>query len=270
LVVATFRWLDVSGTQERYRAPLSVHQMLLNNWLQAGKEVVILTETQEAKYGATEQETLWSILDDGLPVRVVNLMSQPQQGIPFAPDGEVLVSAYGGVTIPALFGEGEIAGHLSNGDPMFREVKVTPDMLPKPTILPQGSARFSNGARLLGFYAPDQPQPGKTWNLDLLWTTERAAVPEQIQFSIRLIDNAGKTYGQVDGPSLSGGLWQAGDTVLNRMVLPVGADIPVDTPMNLQVIMYTLPTVKNADVIDDAGNPLGQWALFPFNGISTH
>lgn len=267
LVIATLRWLDISGTTEVYRAPLTVHQTLLRDWLRDGGQVVILSETVEAKYGTTEQETLWAVLDDGQPVRVIDM----PQGIPVAPGGEMLVSSYKGTTIPTLFGDQTAENNtLSDQTPMFRWLKVTPDMLPKPTILPQGSARFSNGATLLGFQAADAPQSGKTWALNLLWTTERGPVDQQNQFSIRLIDDQGTKYAQTDVPSMSGGLWRPGDTVLNRIDLPIGDTLPADKPLSLQVVMYSLPDVRNADILDEAGNPMGQWALFPITGLATH
>jgi 4-amino-4-deoxy-L-arabinose transferase-like glycosyltransferase len=258
LDIGYLRWLTIGGTLENFRAPLSVHQDLLKDWLDNGKEVVILSEGVEGKYGATEQERLWYVVTEGYPVRILRMA----QGIPVAPGGEIVVDNYKGATLPAYFGAGEIAGRLSSGDPMFRWVRVTPDMLPKPNILPEGSALFSNGARLLGLSAETKPRAGQDWPISLLWQPQRSAISEQYQFSVRLIDAQNKTYGQFDMASLGGYAWRAGDVVVNRLSIPVPDDLP-DSPLTVQVLMYTWPDIKNANVVDEAGNPISQWVLLP-------
>ncbi len=254
LVAANVHWLTTEGTLEAFRAPMTLHQDLLKNWLSDAKEVVILTETVEGKYGPTEQERLWSVETEGYPVRVLRM----PQGIPIAADGEVVVGTYKGQAIPDYFGQGQIAGRLSNGDPIFRWVLVTPDQVPQPNVTPQGAASFANGARIVGISAPTGPQAGRAWPITLIWQPQKTYTSEQYQFSVRLVDDKNNVYGQYDMASLAGSAWRTGDTVLNRMLLPVKDTLPT-SPLMVQIVMYSWPEIRNVDVVDEAGNAVSPW-----------
>jgi hypothetical protein len=258
LVIGTWRWLSIDGTQEAFRAPMSVHLNLLKEWARQGADIALLTETREGKYGPTEQGGLWQVVGEDYPVRIVRM----PQGVPIHPAGQVIVGTYNGTTIPALFGPGETAGALSSGQPIFRWVRIPPGYQPTPDFVPEGPSRFGNGARILGIQALGDLQPGQPWPLLLSWQPERSNVKEQFQFSVRLVDKQDNTYGQVDVASLNGWLWHAGDIVLNRLELPVSQDLH-DGNLRVQLLMYTWPEIVNASVVDDAGNNVAPWMYLP-------
>jgi hypothetical protein len=263
LVLGTWRWLKLDGTQEAFRAPMAVHLNLLKEWAHQGADIVLLTETKEGKYGPTEQEGLWQVVGEAYPVRIVRM----PQGVPIDPAGQVIVGTYSGTTIPTLFGLGEMAGKLSNGQPIFRWVQIPPGFQPTPDFVPEGSSRFNNGARILGIQALGDLQPGQSWPLLLFWDPERSNIKDQFQFSVRLVDEQGNTYGQSDMASLNGWLWHTGDTVLNRLELPVSNDLP-DGTLRVQLLMYTWPGMVSASVIDDAGNSVAPWMYLPVESDS--
>ena len=89
---------------------MSRHMSLLDEWAQATDgTVTLLTETKEAKYDKTEQEWLWDVIGESHDTRVVRM----PQGIPIDPRGQIVVGTLRGTTIPALFGEGNLAGELT-------------------------------------------------------------------------------------------------------------------------------------------------------------
>ncbi|HEX3049938.1 MAG TPA: glycosyltransferase family 39 protein, partial [Aggregatilineaceae bacterium] len=184
LVLGAWHWMKTEGTQEAFRAPLVVHLDLMDEWSARAEHIVVLTETLEGKYGATEQTGLWQVVGEAEGIQVVNM----PQGIPIDPDGEVLASTYGGTMIPQLFGEGERAGELSNGQPMFRWVYIPPQFTPPLNFIPESSARFDNGAKILGLETLDKPQAGKPWKIILYWQPEKTDIAKQYQFSVRVVD----------------------------------------------------------------------------------
>ena len=263
LVLGTWRWLKLDGTQEAFRAPMAVHLNLLKEWAHQGTNIVLLTETKEGKYGPTEQEGLWQVVGENYPIRIVRM----PQGVPIDPAGQIIVGTYAGTTIPTLFGPGEMAGKLSNGQPIFRWVEIPPGFQPTLDFVPEGSSRFSNGARIVGIQALGELQPGQSWPLLLFWDPEQSNRREQFQFSVRLVDEQGSTYGQADVASLNGWLWHTGDTVLNRLELPVSNVLP-DGNLRVQLLMYTWPGMISASVIDDAGNNIAPWMYIPVESNS--
>jgi hypothetical protein len=219
LIVASWRWLQIDGAQEPFRAPMSLHMDLIDSWAQRSPgPVTLLTETKEAKYDKTEQEWLWRVIGAPYDTRVVRM----PQGVPIDPRGQVLVGTLRGETIPALFGEGRLAGELNTGEPIFRWVEIPPGYQPALDYVPETIARFDNGARILGVDVLADPQPGQPWPLRVIWQPEVSGIDEQYQFSVRAVDGDGNAYGQADMASLNGWLWQAGDTVINPVEVSLG------------------------------------------------
>lgn len=259
LIVGAWRWLNIGGTQEAFRAPIWVHRDLLQDWAEKEPNLVLLTETVEAKYGPSIQGQMWDVLADGYSKQIVEMA----QGIPIHPDGTVIVGTYRGTTIPTLFENASTAGELSNGDPIFRLADIAPGFTPTLDFIPESESRFGNGARILGVEQRSALQPGQPWQLILYWTPEQSRVKEQYQFSIRLVDEQNNTYGQFDLASLSGSLWRKGDTVINIIPLPIGQTIPENAILRLQLLMYSWPDMASVSVIDDAGNPISPWMFLP-------
>ena len=255
LLAATWRWLQIDGVQEPFRAPMSLHMSLLDEWAQATDgTVTLLTETKEAKYDKTEQEWLWDVIGESHDTRVVRM----PQGIPIDPRGQIAVGTLRGNTIPALFGEGNLAGEVSTGEPIFRWIKIPPGYQPALDYVPETIAWFDNGARILGIEVLGEPQPGQPWPLRVIWQPEVTDIDAQFQFSVRAVDADGKTYGQADMASLSGWLWRAGDTVINPVEIPLSEKLP-DGGLRIQLLMYTLPDMRNANAIDEAGGIQAPW-----------
>jgi 4-amino-4-deoxy-L-arabinose transferase-like glycosyltransferase len=256
LLAGAYRWLHDEGTEHTFFAPMYVHQDLLREWDEDGDAIIALLEVYEGKYTWTLQNQWWRVLGRQFGVRQITM----PQGIPVDPGGTVVVGAYDGATIPSLFGEGEIAGELSNGAPMFRKVVIPPGYQPDLAYVPQDISRFASGARILGLSADSEPQPGQPWPVILAWTPERDSVGQQYQFSVRLVDADGATtYAQMDGPSLAGSLWRTGDIVLNRLELPVSETLPADVDLRVQLVMYTWPDVANVDAVNEDGAIVAPW-----------
>ncbi len=72
------------------------------------------------------------------------------------------------------------------------------------------------------------------------------------------MDADGNTYGQADMASLSGWLWRAGETVINPVEIPLSESLP-DGGLRIQLLMYTLPDMRNANAIDEAGGIQAPW-----------
>ncbi|MBN1679959.1 MAG: glycosyltransferase family 39 protein [Anaerolineae bacterium] len=258
LLLGLWRWLHLDGAQEFLRTPMSLYLDVLDEWADQSEHITIITETDEGKYSPLHQDRLWRVVSEGYPARIVTM----PQGIPIHPDGEILVGTSAGTTIPDLFGPGEPAGELADGHTMFNWVQIPPGYQPTPDVTPDGPARFANGAHIIGYQADALPQPGEPWPLLLLWQPERSDIDQQYQFSIRLVDTQGTTYSQMDITSLQGWLWHAGDLVLNPVTLPASDDLPADG-LQVQLVMYSWPEIKNAGVIDDSGIPVASWMYLP-------
>lgn len=255
VLLGAYRWLRDHGTEKPFYAPLYVHQNLLDEWSGEADHIVALMEVFDYKYTQTLQSQWWAVLGRQYGVQVLTM----PQGVPIHPDGQVLVSHYDGAAIPMLFGEGEVAGRLSDGQPMFRKVVIPPNYLPDLSFVPENLSRFANGARVVGISASGDPQPGLPWQVVLAWTPEQSKVGLQYQFSIRLVGGDGTTYAQWDGPSLDGWLWRADDLVLNGFDLLVSDSLPPETSLKVQVLMYTWPDIAGVDAVNDQGAVAAPW-----------
>jgi len=111
LIVGAWRWLNIGGTQEAFRAPVWVHRDSLAEWSEKEPNIVLLAETVEGKYGPSIQGQMWDVLAAGYSTCVVEMA----QGIPIDPDGTVIAGTVRGTTIPTLFETAQTAGKLSKG-----------------------------------------------------------------------------------------------------------------------------------------------------------
>jgi hypothetical protein len=85
------------------------------------------------------------------------------------------------------------------------------------------------------------------------------APDEQYQFSLRVMDADGNKYGQADFTSLRPEVWRAGDDVISPFEIPLDQGAGQREDLRLQILMYSLPEIRNAQVISDTGSPIGEW-----------
>lgn len=255
LLLGTYDWLRDHGKELPFRVPLSTYQDLLDDWKEESDHLVVLVETPEFKFGYPEQGELWHVVGRQYGLWVIHM----PQGIPIHPQGQVLVSNYAGTLIPTLFGEGETTGTLSSGQPMFRKFVIPAGYQPEIDWTPENISLLANGARILGLDVSGEPQPGQLWPVVIAWTPEQSKVGPQYQFSVRLVGEDGTTYAQMDGQSLTGSLWRAGDLVLNRFELPVSESLPPKARLRVQLLMYTWPDIGQVDAVNDDGAVVAPW-----------
>jgi hypothetical protein len=169
------------------------------------------------------------------------------------------VSLAEGNTIEALFGPTLGDGAAEDGvAPVFERRTVFPADLPALNYVPEGPSLFSNGAQILG--ASVQPAlNGEVWTGILRWTPVAEAPDEQYQFSLRVMDADGNKYGQADFTSLRPEVWRAGDDVISPFEIPLDQGAGQREDLRLQILMYSLPEIRNAQVISDTGSPIGEW-----------
>ncbi|MBN2306231.1 MAG: glycosyltransferase family 39 protein [Anaerolineae bacterium] len=253
IFIAAQAWLAVALLDLNQRSdqlfPLADLQAVVRNWANAGGEVVILDEPGRAT--ANEQRRWlrrWEILSEQFPIRIV----RAPRAFPVAAAGSTLVSVAEGDIIPALFGPGDITTTPQRD---FRWLVITPDDLPVPNYRPTGPDHYGDLARIQGIYAASSPPPGESWALLIRWQPLRSP-GEFYQFSVRLLDDAGTTYGQVDQSSLDPALWWAGDTVLSRFDLPVNDALPDAATLHIDLLFYSWPEIANVPVVDHAGTPV--------------
>lgn len=245
-------WLSLARLSWYQRDPnvLSVGevQAMVSDWAQEGDIVMLDEPTDEALFTRIEWDLYYNILAEQFPMRVID----NTHAFPIAPEGSILASIASGETIPAFFGDGDI---LYRPKRDFRYIFLSPNMLPQPHFVPDGSGNFGNILALSGIHS-DSIEGGTFSEVLILWRVLNVT-GQQIQFSLRLQDATGNGYGQVDGETLQPDVWQIGDTVLTRLTLSVSDTLPADAQIRFQLLVYTWPQISNINLIDNAGNPVG-------------
>jgi len=253
LVIGMFRWHDLNGNVERYRASMDTTLNLLESWREEADQVVVLTETNEAKYSPENQVMWWEVLGGYNGPKAVAM----PQGIPIYPQGQVLVGSWTGTAIPTLFGEGEPQGVLNDGQPMFRKVLIPAGYSAPLDFEPVTLSRFANGMQIHGLHELSELQPGKPWRVVLVWSHGIESASANYHFSLRVVSGE-VTYGQTDALSLAGTLWQPDELILNLFEIPTQADLDPED-MRVQVIVYSWPDMATVSVTDADGNPVEPW-----------
>lgn len=256
LTVASIRGQYLAGNLGRFTAPMRTYLSGLDEWVTAGggREIILLTETQEGKRGPKLHAVYWQVMSEGYRARVV--LMDPPQGVPIPPGGALIASTYGGQTIPALFGAGAAFGALPDGEPMYRFALLEAPPSLRLDLTPEASDLFGNSVRILGVSAAGPPRAGGVWLITLVWQTDRTVTDQDYSFSVRLVDDQDRVWGQVDGLALSPWLWAKGDTVLSRFEIPVGSDYPAGSLPRIWLLMYG---ADNVSVVDEHGNWLAPW-----------
>ncbi|MFN8482100.1 MAG: glycosyltransferase family 39 protein [Anaerolineae bacterium] len=101
-----------------------------------------------------------------------------------------------------------------------RPVIATPSAADHPT--------FADNMRLINSeIAPASVAPGKTATVTLAWEA-RAPTETDLNLFVHVVDAAGRTVGQSDGPPLNGSLpttdWKTGETIIQRVDVPIAKD----------------------------------------------
>lgn len=264
LTIATMREHYMAGNLGRFDAPLDTFLSVIHEWNEsgAGREMIILAETAEnGRRIPHGHANYWRAATEGYPTRVVLL--DPPQGVPIPVGGALVASTYGGKTIPALFGPGSFSGVLRSGEPMYRWIIVPSIPEGSLAIYPENFSLFANGARILRIEMDQAPKAGEEWPFRVIWKIERTDLADSYTFSIRLVNERGDRFGQVDGMGLSGELWRVGDTVINRFRMPVGAGYQNNQKLWMQVFMYKEDAIP---AVDDGGGAVGRWVTMTTSG----
>jgi hypothetical protein len=221
-----------------------------------GYETIYLVEGS----GPTEfeQEMAWLILATKGPSRV---LWGDQFALPVPDAGATYVGYVGATHIPELYANRESRLVLDN---FYRVVDLPPHSGFTPTCRPEGPNYLDNGAIILGYYTPGDPLPhsGIPWTIYILWRGTPKNAGQEYQLFTHLVNARGLRYTQSDVHALNNDLWRAGELLVSRVVLPP-ADLADSGPLSLRVGMYTLPSVANAAVVDDNGNPVASWVTIP-------
>lgn len=252
--IAGQAWLTLALLDRQQRSDqvlsLSELQTIMRGWIKEGHEIVALDEPSDETSGnRLEWLKVWQVMGEQFPTRVV----LHPHAIPIGPSGAAVVSAAAGRTIPTYFGEGDT---VDTPKRRFRWVVLTPDDLPAPTYRPAAQDQFGSLARINGILTDQPPQAGTVWPVTVAWSP-LGPTRDTYQFSVRLVDESGTTYGQVDGTSLEPALWRAGDIVLTHFELPVNDTLPDSANCHIALLLYSWPTITNQPVVDGAGNPVG-------------
>lgn len=259
LTVGTVRYANAYGWNQPLTAPLDVYRALVREWAAETGAVVIAVDTDDAKFARPEaQRYFWSVVGHGYPLHVINRFNG--QGLPVAPMGTLVVSLSEGATVPRVGGAAVVreGAAWQWAEPVFQRVVLHPDSLPTLTHIPVSYDRFGNGAQMRGAWFEAAPHPDTPLPLTLVWQPQRPA-DQDYQFSVRLVDADGTTYGQRDFRSLDLALWRVGDVVINPADIPVSAAYVPGTPLQIQVIMYRYADTQAVDVVDAAGNVVAPW-----------
>jgi hypothetical protein len=126
-----------------------------------------------------------------------------------------------------------------------------------PEIIPIAPVLFDNGVQITGYHL-------ETERLFLEWALPEAKPGLDYQYSAHFISGMGDKLSQRDTSFWPGQHWCAGD----RLVTWTDITLPQDTVI-LRVSMYRLGTGQtknvyyNANILDEQGNPAGQWVDIP-------
>ncbi len=99
---------------------------------------------------------------------------------------------------------------------------------------------------------------GKTATLTLVWEA-LAPTETDLNLFVHVLDGAGRTIGQADGPPLNGSLpttdWQPGETVIQRVDIPIAKDAAAG-PARVQIGWYDWRTGERLPLTGADGNSL--------------
>lgn len=254
LNLAYFYWLDTDGWQSNMDAPMDVYRSMIAEQAGTQREIVLDIDGGRDWATPTDQTYFWRVIGEGYPMRIFNRSNG--QGISFSTQQESLLIGFADRQ-PVISDAEAFIFSTSDNKPVFYRADVSADSIPQPNFAPVETSLFSNGVRIIGIFAQDMPQPSTIWQVLLIWQIDEMKDTAEYQFSLRLVNEQDELFGQNDFPSLTKDLWRVGDVVINPAAIAVGEKF--SGSVRVQILMYTWPEIRNADVIADNGQIAGPW-----------
>lgn len=118
--------------------------------------------------------------------------------------------------------------------------------------VPSDAQSLSNGVQILK----------ATWDsvsacIEIDWAISQPTSQDYF-FKVHLIGRDGNRVAIADGPAWPGEFWLPGDTVQSQYCVPANTDITSIARAEIGMYTYDGITFGNVDVLDTAGNPIGQ------------
>jgi 4-amino-4-deoxy-L-arabinose transferase-like glycosyltransferase len=162
----------------------------------------------------------------------------PREMERFFPEGSLMGQGYGPEHEAAF-----VAYRLPPGQP---------DTKPQHLL----SANLGGVVQVLGYGFANTPQPGEDLHLVLHW--KALARPEaSLAFSLRLVDEKGRRWGQRDPGGYLSDEWEPGETIVSWLQVPLEATAPPGQ-YHLEITIYNKKTLQALPSLDPAGRSSGE------------
>lgn len=248
-VLALFSFLGAHATPEAFGVPIARLLEAASAARAAGAQEILVVSAGSDAWQDNEPAVFDSLLH-GTPHRFVDGRTTAVM-----PEGNAVVilwpGEFPGRDLYREWGGGQWQGEilLREGEGVVYIVKGRGALpVPRPR---EASALLSNGAELLG-------SGGTASAWELWWRAPGPAEGESYQVFAHLLDTSGARLAQADESTLGVREWRAGDTVVNYFDLGHAAG-----GTDVRAGMYAYPSLTPVDVLDAAGNPAGEWLVFP-------
>lgn len=247
-------WLSLSILDYNLRDPnvQSYGEIITSaqRWTDSGVTDALIIEANAAlnRVQQAERRSNWRILSETLPIRYTN----DARTIPIAPDGQRIVTDSPSTWLDEW---GQATQAEAQPAHSFRSLSLSFEDFPQANYTPQTDTQFSDLATVTGIYAPQAPAVNSPWYFFVYWQPQQM-IAQTLQYSVRLVDDSGQRYAQIDQPSLQPDLWRVGDTVVTLFAMPIGDALP-QNPL-IELVMYTLPEQTVIPVVDESGQPIAQ------------
>jgi 4-amino-4-deoxy-L-arabinose transferase-like glycosyltransferase len=251
LSLALLRFVATTNTPGAFGTPLRHMLQAVATARRAGQSEVLVVGHGDDP-GTDQDAAVFDVLLRGTPHRLIDGTTTavlPAEGAAVilwpAPGGypwpvEALYAEWAGgawtARLPLRAGEGEALIAVGGAQPA----------VPRPR---EASALLANGAEVLGTGAG-----GPGWQL--WWRAPGPVEGEGAHLFAHLLDASGARIAQVDAPTYDPAAWRAGDLVVSFFALPPGG-------VTVRAGMYAYPSLAPVPVLDAAGEPAGDFLLFP-------
>ncbi|MCJ7739092.1 MAG: glycosyltransferase family 39 protein [Anaerolineae bacterium] len=147
-----------------------------------------------------------------------------------------------------------------DGEAAFHVFMVGPDV----RIAPGRplAADFSQTAELVGYDVLGEPASGGSVEIAVTWRVLQPIQPGDFGVVARLVDAWGFTWGEAQPFDYPGEQWTAGETVIDRLSIPVAPGAP-HGKYSVRIGFYSAQADSMLSVLDDAGHHVGKWADLP-------
>ncbi|MCL4465132.1 MAG: glycosyltransferase family 39 protein [Chloroflexi bacterium] len=145
-------------------------------------------------------------------------------------------------------------GQGPEGEPSFAAYRLPAGEPPLSISMQHAlSANMGGVVQLLGYGLANQPQPGDNLDVVLYWEVlERPA--QTLGFSLQLVDEKGRRWGQRDPGSYLSEEWEPGETLVSWLRVPLDPTAPPGK-YHLEIDLYDKKTLKAMPILDPAGKP---------------